>query len=268
MDQLPDSDWFTVTDHAPDSSPRIFCFPHAGGNPLGVLSWQPLLGGQAQLVAVCPPGRGHRIDETAPADVTELADRAADAVGEEIDRTPGRPTVLFGHSLGAMLAFEVARRLADSAMVEHLVASGCAAPCLLPTARVISAAGLTGPAFAEAVGYFGGLPPEIAADEDLQEVLLPDLRADFALAAGYEYRPAPPLTIGVSLVNGRDDPHVRPELLDGWAAETPTAPVRHWADGGHFYFQDHPEAVTNVLRAIVEAAGTSVGHSTRRADLN
>ncbi|HWE88571.1 MAG TPA: alpha/beta fold hydrolase [Pseudonocardiaceae bacterium] len=251
MSRLSESALFAVQDHRQDPPAQVLCFPHAGGNPLGFLDWQRQLGQHARVVAVCPAGRAHRIDEPAPASIAELADHIAEAVAGALDR----PTILFGHSLGAMVAFEVARRLAGLPEVRHLVASGAAAPCLLPTERVVRAARLTGPAFAEAVGFFGGLPPEIAADEDLQELLLPGVRADFRLAAGYQYRAAAPLDLGLTLINGRDDPHVRADLLDRWAVEVTVTPARRWSQGGHFYFVDRPEAVTEVLLSVVREAG-------------
>jgi surfactin synthase thioesterase subunit len=241
-----DPTWFATADDGAAAAVRICCFPHAGGNPAMFTDWQAALGTAAQVVGVCPPGRAWREDEPAPRDLGELADLAAQA----IRAAPALPTILFGHSMGAVTAFEVARRLADAPWLRHLVASGAAAPRRMPTERVVSTSRLNGQDFADAVAFFGGLPAEIVTDEDLQALLLPDLLADFRLAAGYEYRPAPRLRIGLSLLNGRDDPHVRPELLTDWSTETVTPPTTHWTDGGHFYFQERPATVTDLLAEL------------------
>jgi surfactin synthase thioesterase subunit len=236
-------DWL-LQGEASDSATRVFCFPYAGGSPRLFLDWQPELAGDAELVAVAIQGRGPAID--AVIENSAAAIRAA-AEGDH------RPVILFGHSLGALIAFEVARRLADLPQLRHLVASGLSAPPLLPSERVRELARLEGPAFAEALGFFGGLPPEILADDDVLELLLPGVMADFRLAAGYRYRPGAPLTIAVSLINGRDDPHVGPAQLERWRDECVAAPARHWADGGHFYLRSRPEFAIELLRELIHA---------------
>jgi surfactin synthase thioesterase subunit len=228
---------------------QVICFPHAGGDPRTFLDWQPALGADAELLVVCLPGRAYRADEPAPASVGDLADGAADALRRRLDR----PTYVFGHSLGGLVAFEVARRLRGEPLLRGLVTSGCPAPSRQPTPHVRWAAGLQGRAFAEAAGRYEGLDPRIVADEQLQELLLADLRYDVGLLAGYRYRPADPLDIGVDLVNGRDDPHVGDGALAPWRSECLTAPRFHWRDGGHFYFERDPWAVVGVLRELLAA---------------
>ncbi|MFJ5552607.1 thioesterase II family protein [Streptomyces sp. NPDC093225] len=253
------STWFLTADTSagplggPAADALVFCFAHAGGNPRTYLGWQDALGRDGRVLAVCPPGRAHRFREPALATVADLADGAAAAVTATA-AAQGLPFLLFGHSFGAALAFEVARRIDGLPGFAGLVVSGCSAPSLLPTPRVVEAARLEGRAFTEAVGFFGGLPPEIAEDEMMQELLLPHLKADFRMVAGYAYRPAAPLGVPVTLVNGTDDPHVTPESVEPWARECAQAPVRHWTEGGHFYFEDRPAAVTDVLRPLLRAA--------------
>lgn len=247
-------DWFVTREtDAAGARPgaRVFCFPHAGGNLRTFLGWQDALGTDAQVLAVCRPGREHRANEPAPT-FEEYAAGATAAIRAACE-SDHRPVYLFGHSLGALVAFEVTRRLADLPELRHLVASGVAAPSLLPSQRVRDIAKLEGREFAEAIGFFGGLPPEVVADEELQEVLLPGLVADFHLAVGYRYAPGPPLAVPLSLINGLEDPHVGIEQIEPWRDEVRDPPALHWAAGGHFYFDEHPEAVTGVLRDLVRA---------------
>ncbi|MET9608550.1 alpha/beta fold hydrolase [Streptomyces sp. NPDC006512] len=251
------SPWFLTSENgaAPEPATRVYCFPHAGGNPRTFLDWQPAMGRDARILAVCPPGRGHRFREPALPSVAALADGAAAAIA--LAATDDRPFLLFGHSFGAALAFEVARRLDAVRGLAGLVVSGCSAPSLLPTPRVVRTARLEGRAFTEAVGFFGGLPPEVVEDEAVQELLLPHLKADFRLVAEYRYRPAAPLDVPVTLLNGTEDPHVDAVALDAWTRECATEPGRHWAEGGHFYFEGRPEAVTRVLRPLARAAASA-----------
>lgn len=257
----PQSRWFLSGTDEPRAVPRIFCFPHAGGNSRAFLSWQSRLRVPAEIVAVCVPGRGHRLAEPAPGSVAELADGAAEAIAAADDQ----PVYLFGHSLGAVVAFEVARRLRGLPVLRHLIASGCSAPALLPTQRVVEASRLEGRAFAEAVGFFGGLAPEIVAAEELHDVLLPGVQADFRMVAGYQYRPACPLPIGLTLINGREDPHISEAALQRWADEVSAPPVYRWTHGGHFYFEGRPQVVTDVLDNVLQAEGAraipAAGHT-------
>lgn len=251
---MSSTDWFLTAPGDWADVPRIFCFPHAGGSPRAFTDWQGDLGEDAQLVAICRPGREHRAAEPAPS-LAELIDGAAAAIGA-VTEQDGRPFLLFGHSLGALIAFEVCHRLLGQhgpAMPRHLVASGCSAPSLLPSRRVQDIARLTGQEFAEAVGFFGGLPADVIADPELRDLLLPGVIADFAMAVGYRYQRRPPLGVAATLVVGRDDPHVRQAQIDPWTAEFCWPPDCHVVDGGHFYFEPRPEPVTAILRALVKA---------------
>jgi surfactin synthase thioesterase subunit len=251
------ADWFisgsSMTDGSPAGVelPRIFCFPHAGGSPRAFLDWQAGLGADAEIVAVCRPGREHRASEPAPS-ISGLIDGAAAAI-VAVTAGDGRPYYLFGHSLGALVAFEVCRRLTGPAAPRHFIASGCSAPSLLPSQRVRRIATLTGAEFAEAIGFFGGLDPEVIADAELRDLVLPGLIADFRMAVGYCYQPGPPVAVPATVLVGRDDPHVGPEQVALWDREFTWPPERHWVNGGHFYFDAGPGAVTGILRSLVLA---------------
>jgi surfactin synthase thioesterase subunit len=253
---MPDAmaGWFVPGPAASAGSaalPRIFCFAYAGGDPRTYLDWQPAVADDAALVAVCPPGKGPRAGESLPG-FDELADRASAAIAAAARRDNG-PIYLFGHSFGGLLAFEVARRLRDLPALRQLVVSGISAPSLLPSRRIREIAALEGREFAEALGFFGQFPPEVLADEDVLALLLPGLMADFRMAVGYRYRPAPPLDIAVSVMVGRDDPHVGMAEIQPWQQECRTPPTVHLAEGGHFHFDQDPSAVTGLLRAVVQA---------------
>jgi surfactin synthase thioesterase subunit len=160
---------------------------------------------------------------------------------------------LFGHSLGGLVAFEVCRRLTGRVAARHLIVSGCSAPSLLPSERVTRIATLSGAEFAEEIGFFGGLAPEVIADPELRDLLLPGLIADFRMAVGYRYRAGAPLAVPATLVVGRNDPHVKAEQIGPWDREFTWVPERVWLDGGHFYFEPDPGAVTGLLRSLVLA---------------
>lgn len=135
----------------------------------------------------------------------------------------------------------------------HLIASGCSAPCLLPSQRVRGIARLSGREFAEAVGFFGGLSAEVIADDEMRELLLPAIMADFRMAAGYRYAAGEPLGIPATIVVGRDDPHVQAAQVEPWSGEFAGPVGQRWVDGGHFYFEPDPAPITAILSEIVRA---------------
>jgi surfactin synthase thioesterase subunit len=245
------ADWFVSAGPGREGAPRVFCFPHAGGSPRAFLDWQAGLGDDAEIVGVCRPGREHRAAEPAPT-ITELIDGAAAAIAAAT-AADGRPCYLFGHSLGALVAFEVCRRLSGSAMPRHLVASGCSAPSLLPSQRVRQIATLTGAEFAKAIAFFGGLDPEVIADAEVRDLLLPGLIADFRMAIGYCYRAGLPLAVPATVVVGCNDPHVGQEQAAPWDQEFAWPPEHRRVDGGHFYFAPDPGALISILRSVVVA---------------
>jgi len=243
--------WFVSRAAVDTSLARIYCFPHAGGSPRAFLDWQAGLADDAEVVAICRPGREHRATEPAPT-IGEFIDGAAAAISAAA-QADNRPFYLFGHSLGALIGFEVCRKLAATGEVapHHFVASGCSAPSLLPSERVKNIAKLTGKEFAEAIGFFGGLSADVIADEEMRDLLLPGVIADFHMAVGYRYQPGPPLDTPVTVVVGRDDPHVRQAQIEPWSREF-TEPVdQRMVDGGHFYFETSPAAIIEILAEIV-----------------
>jgi len=230
--------WLTMARTMPPEWPRTYCFAHAGGRAQAFVEWQEALVGVTALVAVTPLER---------TDIDALCDQAAELIAAQ----RSGPFLLFGHSLGALIAFEVARRLGDRPA--HLIASGCVAPSLHPTPRMVEVAGLDGQRLTEALAVYGGLRPEILADPELQEFILPDIQDDFRMIAEYRYDPAVALPFGISLVNGLDDPLVGRDDLKGWSRECVGVPDTHWSEGGHFYFERSPDVVIEVIRRAAQA---------------
>ena len=239
--------WLQSASSAGHPPARVVCFAHAGGNARNFVAWQPELLGDAELIAVQPP---HPPDARLP--LADYISGAATAVAglAEADQ---RPIYLFGHSLGALVAFEVSRRLRHVPVLAQLVVSALAAPVLLPSARVQQLARLDGPEFATELAFFGGMPPEVLAEPELQEVLLPGVRADFVLAAEYRYRADSPLSIPVNVITGVDDPHIGPAQVEPWRDECEAGLTTRWVPGGHFYFQDNPALITDLLRDLVRS---------------
>lgn len=238
---------------------RLFCFSHAGGNALRYLPWQSELG---PAVDVCPiqlPGRGTRVAEAPPTSLPLLIAELA----QLLCRYDQLPFVLFGHSLGALVAFELSRYCAAHGTRQplHLVVSGCDAPRYRKVSRRLHE--LADEALMDVLAQYDGTPPEILAHREFMALLLPVIRADFALVADYQYETDALLNLPISVFLGKDDQQMQSREVRGWQEET-SVPCEFTAfDGGHFFIDSESDAVLqhlrNVLNTHLNAAALSVG---------
>lgn len=168
---------------------------------------------------------------------------AADAVAA----LPPKPLVLFGHSLGAVVAYETARALSARGMEPALlIVSGRRAPQLPPVRAPI--AHLPEPEFIEAVGRLNGTPAGVLENRELLDLVLPSLRADFHLADSYRPEPGPPLEIPVLALRSHDDDHVDEPSVEAWAAVTRGDFQTHAFPGDHFFLNTHAGELIDYVR--------------------
>jgi pyochelin biosynthesis protein PchC len=209
---------------------RLVCFPHAGGTASFFRSWSRELPPCVELLAVQYPGRQDRLREPAAADVHELADTVAAALLPALDQ----PLALFGHSLGATIAYEVATRVEQRAggMLAHLIVSAKPAPAR----QRHSAKHLLGDdvLWAEAC-RLGGVPDELVDSRAVRDLVLPSLRADYRLDETYQPRDRPPLRCPVLACAGGGDPEATPDEVTSWRAVTGGGCTMLTFPGGHFY---------------------------------
>jgi len=248
------SNWLQRLAPRPDAARRLFCFHHAGGGAAAFRLWPARLP-EFDVCAVQLPGRANRLFEPALTDVHAVVDALVDAVRPLLDR----PFVLFGHSMGTLVACLLARRLhaLGAPLPERLFVSGRQPPHR-PFPE-LSMDGLGDAPLLEAVQrHFGGLPAEVLDTPELLELVLPTLRADFALLAGHRDAAAEALPLPVVALGGDADPWAAPERLAQWQACT-SLPLRTYRfAGGHFYLDDRLDEVLAVLRAECAAPATSV----------
>ena len=239
--------WLPGPDPGPDAEVRLFCLPYAGGGAGAFRGWARLA---PPHVAVCPvelPGRGTRLAEPAHRRLSLLVRALAAGLAPALDR----PYALFGHSLGALLACELTRVFAaDGRPPVHLFVSGAAAPAVPRTRPAVHAAP-DEDVLAE-LRSLNGTPPELLADEELMGLMLPTLRADFAVLETYEHRPGPPLPVPITAFGGSADPAVPPAALTGWRRESAVGARVHVLPGDHFFLHD---AAAEVAAAVAGALG-------------
>jgi surfactin synthase thioesterase subunit len=221
---------------------RLICLPHAGGGASAYAPWAGDLPEQVELAAVQLPGREDRLIEAPTDDLDSLVDELVAALEPELDR----PFALFGHSLGGLLAFEVARALQGRRRPQRLYVSGSAAPRLhrMPAVHRLGDADLLA-----WLREFDGTPAGVLDDPELLELVLPALRAD--LRVSHEYgrrrRRGPRLACPVTAFAGADDRGVPAASAAAWREETSGPFQLHVLPGGHFFIHRQRARVLRVL---------------------
>lgn len=222
---------------------RLFCFPYAGGGAAVYAPWAGALPETIEVIAVQPPGRAERLAEPAHAELGSLVEALFAPIGPLLDR----PFAFFGHSMGALVSFELARALrrARCPQPQILIASGHGAPHL--PARRPPAHHLPTPEFLGELRRLGGTPPEVLAHNELLELLLPTLRADFALCETYSYGYGAPLACPIVALGGLEDPDVSRADLEAWGDHTLAGAYVRMVPGGHFFLHSARQLVLTVV---------------------
>lgn len=233
------------------SSPRLrlYCFSHAGGDAASYLGWQAALAPDIEIWGVRLPGRGSRFHE---APYRSLDDAVA-AITPLIDAaSAGIPYAFFGHSLGALTAFEVARSLRRQRLSEPtaLIVSGADAPDTREPRPRLSALG--NDALLDALTAFNGISADLLAQRELMELCLPTTRADFEMVETYRYTPDEPLAIPIDVFAGRTDTHINADRVLAWRNQTSTSCTVQWFDGDHFFIDAERDRVLPRLRDILD----------------
>ncbi|MDF5752445.1 alpha/beta fold hydrolase [Spongiactinospora sp. TRM90649] len=220
---------------------RLVCFPHSGGTPAMFRRWTAGLAPDAEVWGVTLPGRAARADEPFARDWAPLVAEVTRAVLDEVRP----PVVLFGHSLGGLLAYEVARGMTRAGEPPaHLVVSARATP---PTPSPLFLPDGDRELLDAVDRLYEGVPGIVRDSPDLVAHFAPILRADLELAISYEFRPGPPLPCPITALGGVDDPTVPAAELDGWARYTAADFAGQRFPGRHFYLE---AAEREVLDAI------------------
>lgn len=242
--------WFLSSEPHEAHRTRLFCLPYAGGSAAVYRPWMAALGPDVEVVSVQLPGRGWRLREVPLRSLELAADQVAEAIAEMDDR----PFAIFGHSMGAWLGLEVVRRLEEMGRRPlRFFASGRQAPGLGCTQPPL--AHLTDEEFiGEVQQRYGGIPPEILAERELLQLLLPALRADIAMLEAHLHRPGRTIETPLHAIVGDADAMVSPEELAPWAEEVAGDFEVSILKGGHFYFQPDPNPLLELLRLRLSQA--------------
>ncbi len=236
--------WFTTIHAAPEDKLRLFCFPWAGGGALPYRSWSEPLAQTAFVVPVRLPGRESRASEPP----FERMQPRVETLLERIRPFVGAPYAFFGHSMGAGIAFELARALrrAGLPLPRSLHVSGARAPQFRLNHVPPPEPSLRD--FIEELRRLEGFPPSVLNQPELLKLALPALLADARLYRHYAYTPEPPLEAAIFAYGGDADPNVTSVHLEAWREQTAVRFERTEFPGGHFYLESALPALLSALR--------------------
>jgi medium-chain acyl-[acyl-carrier-protein] hydrolase len=222
---------------------RLFCFPYAGGSAAIFQRWQ---GALPAVVEVCPvhlPGRGARLSEPPFMNSAPLVEALCDNLGPYLDK----PFAFFGHSMGALISFELARELRrrKGPLPLCLYISGRGAPQLAEPD--IPRHDLPEEEFIAELRRLNGTPREILENAELMHIMSPLLRADFSICETYEYKSEPPLPCAIYAFGGLQDYEVGRESLEGWREQTQGSFTLRMLPGDHFYLNSQSALLLQIL---------------------
>ena len=236
--------WIRRFSRKPEARVRLFCFPYAGGGTAVFRAWQDHL---PEWIEVCPillPGREDRLREPPIDRLASLIARLSDAIRPYLDR----PFAFFGHSMGAIVAFELARQLRaeQGPAPAILFVSGRGAPRTKTSRSPIHQ--LPDDAFVRELHRLQGTPEQVLCNQELMQLLLPALRADFALIERYAYADQSPLDCPICAFGGREDIDVSEAALDAWRHESRSMFRLQLFPGDHFFLHMVRLALLQAIR--------------------
>ncbi|MGH3245952.1 MAG: thioesterase II family protein [Trebonia sp.] len=236
----------------PEPGIRLFCFPHAGAGGLAYQEWSRLLPSSIQVLPVLAPGRETRLREAPYTRIEPYVEELAAALAPELRA----PYALFGHSLGALVAFELARQARTRRLPApaHLFVSGRIAPQFTEHRRMLHR--LPTAELNREVTALGGLPGQLDLGDHRLGHLLAALRADLTVNETYAFRAEPVLGTATTALGGTADPRVNDGELAGWRAQTSGPFALRTYRGGHFYLTEHRRALLGLVTRTLLTPGT------------
>ncbi|WP_187355117.1 thioesterase II family protein [Paenibacillus tengchongensis] len=247
--------WFFFKRKADNSeiTLRLFMLPPAGGDVSTYLRWEEELPNEVELALVRLPGRGARIAEPA----FDRAETLTEVLADEIAAYTDLPYVLFGHSMGGLLAYELVQKLHRRGvrLPETVIISSMKAPCYMDTFTE----SLTSDAsdklylksddeFIDTIIGLGGIPDALIRNREFLQLILPTFRQDMKLCETYNPDEALAVPVSFEIYGGNRDSIATREELEGWRRFTGGNFALTLFQGGHFYFADHPQVVLFHLR--------------------
>ena len=226
-----DASWVVIPRPVPNAKLRLFCLPFAGGGSTSFRHWPELLPPYIELAAIEIPGRGSRLSEPCQRRINILVSQITKGIQPYLDK----PYAFFGHSMGALLSFEISHTIREQLNQEPnlLFISGRGAPHMHSREKPIHV--LPDDEFVEEIKKYNGTPKEVLEHEDLMDILTPILKADFEVCETYTYSEKQPLNCPITAFGGLQDASTSREQLQAWQDYTNGLFNLRMFMGDHFY---------------------------------
>jgi medium-chain acyl-[acyl-carrier-protein] hydrolase len=239
--------WFSNFKPIENPRLRLICFPYAGSGPVVFHKWVNYLPQDIEVWGVRLPGRDVRYREPAFTSLSPLVSTLADEISPFMDV----PFIIFGHSMGALISFELVHSWRETGGPQpvHVVLSGHRAPHRPPLNPPVHNSDKH--TFLNRIKNLGGTPEKFFSMNDLVDLMMPAMRADFSVWETYEYQEKIPLELPITVFGGRNDSEATESDFVAWQDYTKSDFNLHIFDGGHFYFQDDLTPLMDVITKII-----------------
>ena len=239
--------WLTCYLPRPEAGIRLFCFPHGGGGPQSYKNWAEKLPETIEVFSLNFPGRGSRRREPAIHDMEKLAESITEAVSSYIDK----PFAFFGHSVGALVAYETAGKMKEKGLPSpvRLLVSAHKVPH--ESRETDPMYNLSDEELVEKIIELGLVPEETLENRELVDFILPPLKADFEVSETYSFKGRDPLETSITALGGKKDPLLTPEDLKNWDSYTKGNFTWKVFDGDHFYTESHTKILLDEISRLL-----------------
>ncbi|NRD72183.1 thioesterase [Shewanella sp. VB17] len=231
-----------------DAEAKLFCFPYAGAGVSSYHAFCKNLPADVIPYVVRLPGREGTRKEAALTNIHEIIVHLARAIKPALGQSP---VFFWGHSMGALVAFEVARLLRKEFKITGLIISGHAAPQLPVALKPTPVVEMSDAQFINLLQSYGGMPQVIFDNPDLLQLMLPQLRADLIALESYRYVSGAPLENDIFCVNGKSDHMVSLDKVMAWKKQTTGEFSSRWLPGSHFFINEDRLALVKTIRDVI-----------------
>jgi medium-chain acyl-[acyl-carrier-protein] hydrolase len=242
------NEWFVIPKPNVNADLKLICFPYAGGSASTYLPWIKNLPDNVELIIIQAPGRGTRMGELAYSDMQTL-------IGDLVKIIPSvlnKPYILFGHSLGSRIAFELMSQLKklSHALPQHFIASGSRGPHHKSMKEPIY--DLPDDEFIEELKGLNGTPQAVLENKELMELFLPLLKADFEIANRYYYTEKACFDCPITVFGGEYDVDICLSKLSSWGTFFETDADVHLFPENHFFIDSQSKQVQQKVNDIIQ----------------
>jgi medium-chain acyl-[acyl-carrier-protein] hydrolase len=242
--------WVVPPPEGAAAATRLFCFPSAGSGAASYRLWPARMSPQVDVFRLQPPGRETRFKEPLIRTMDDYVDSLLDDLLPELDR----PFGFFGHSMGTLVAFHVARRLRRDfgRLPAHLMVSSFRSPQAPPMKRIHELA--DGDFIRELQETYDGIPRQLLSEPEVLSLMLPIVRADLAVASTHTYVAEPPLGCPITAFGGLDDRWVDQRQLSEWCVQTSAKFALRMYPGNHYYLATATDSLLGEIRSIMASS--------------